>query len=774
VYLIALLAASSWSCGCIGVVSSASNPAPPSVPAALAVSPSSVSVATVVGTPGSQTITATNNTATSVAISQVTVTGEGFSTKGLAVPVNLAPGASQSFDVAFAAATAGNATGSLSIMTSASASPVMVPLSATATSSSPSPSVSSVTVSPASSTVNTSGTVQLTATVQGTATDTSVTWKASSGTVSSSGLFTAPVTAGTATVTATSVADTTKSGSAQITVSVPAATVSSVNISPASPSVTTDGTLQFSATVQGTTTNKSVTWIAHRGTISSAGAYVAPTSAGPDTVTASSVADTSKFSTATVSVSTPVPSGALPAFPGAQGGGAASLGGRGGQVFEVTNLNDSGAGSLRACTSASGPRTCVFRVAGIIAPAAKYIIGNPFITIACQTAPGEVIIGGPHIASESFFITTHDVTVRYCTFSGDNINVPAGPSTGTVNIEIANGDNYNIILDHVTSRWAGNKLWITLSNYVGPNRLITTQWSMFYEPHANHPVGPGNSTNPNCTASSGSPCFSASERDIDFHHNLFADISHRIPESTNHSTRFVNNIIFNWNFYASEWLGAMVVDEIGNKYVAGNLNFQAAQKHEIHFTTKSPPLPGNPSAYLSGNIGPNLSDPSGNQYLMASGIDGENGDETGAVPSSWIRSSPMSAPAFPISADPVGKLDDVLLPTVGNSQHLDCNGKWVSHRDAADARIVNQYKTGGPGGYWPNGLIAGVSSIPKPTSAWVDQPVTNFSACTESLHDGIPDQWKVNQGLSTTDPNLHKTTAPNGYTYLENYMNGSQ
>jgi hypothetical protein len=70
-------------------------------------------------------------------------------------------------------------------------------------------------------------------------------------------------------------------------------------------------------------------------------------------------------------------------------------------VFEVTNLNDSGPGSLRACTSANGPRTCIFRVAGIVTPASRYRISNPFLTIACQTAPGEVIIGGPSIASQS-------------------------------------------------------------------------------------------------------------------------------------------------------------------------------------------------------------------------------------------------------------------------------------------------------------------------------------------------------------------------------------
>jgi hypothetical protein len=778
VFLSALLAASFGMSGCIGVTSSAANSNPTPPPSVLSLTPSAVSVATVVGNTGSQTVTATNPGQTSVAINQITISGAGFSTAGLAFPANLAPGANRSFAVAFAATTPGTAVGSLSIMTSASSSPVVVQLSATATSSGSAPppgtGVTSVSVSPASASTTISGTLSFAATVQGTTTNSSVTWAATSGNITSAGVYTAPASAGAATITATSVADSTKSASASVTVSSAATpTVSSVSISPASTSVTTDGTLQFSATVQGTTTNKSLTWIAHRGTVSSAGAYVAPSSPGTDTVTASSVADTSKFATSTVAVSAPVASGALPAFPGAQGGGAASAGGRGGQVFEVTNLNDSGAGSLRACTSASGPRTCIFRVAGIITPAAIYRVTNPFLTIACQSAPGEVIIGGPN-GNGSLFITTHDITVRYCTFSADNIHIPAGPSTGTVNIEIANGDNYNIILDHVTSRWAGNKLWITASNYVGPNHLITTQWSMFYEPHANHPVGPGNSTNPNCNATASSPCFSAGERDIDFHHNLFADISHRIPESTNHSTRFVNNIVFNWNFYASEWLGAMTVDEIGNKYVAGNLNFQAAQKHEIHFTTKSPPLPGNPSTYLSGNIGPNLSDPSGNQYLMAAEIDGENGDETGGIPSAWIRSSPMSAPAFPIAADAVGNLDSVLLPTVGNSQHLDCTGNWVTHRDAADQRIVHQYETHGSGGYWPNGLIAGVSSIPTPSSDWTDRPVTGFSACTESLHDGIPDLWKTAHGLSTTDPNLHKATAPNGYTYLENYINGLQ
>ena len=102
----------------------------------------------------------------------------------------------------------------------------------------------------------------------------------------------------------------------------------------------------------------------------------------------------------------------IPSFPGAEGGGMYSFGGRGGKVITVTNLNDRGPGSFREACETGGARIIVFNVAGIIRLESPIIVRAPYVTIAGQTAPGD----GVCIAGESFWVDTHDVVVRHMRF----------------------------------------------------------------------------------------------------------------------------------------------------------------------------------------------------------------------------------------------------------------------------------------------------------------------------------------------------------------------
>ena len=158
----------------------------------------------------------------------------------------------------------------------------------------------SISLTPATSTVVAGGSVQFSATVSGSS-NSAVTWSVTGGSISPSGLFITPSTAGTYAVKATSAADSTKSATASVTVTT-APTVA-VSISPSTATVKTGATQQFAATVTGTS-NTGVTWSASGGTISSSGLYTAPSSSGNYTVQATSTADTTKSASATVTVTT--------------------------------------------------------------------------------------------------------------------------------------------------------------------------------------------------------------------------------------------------------------------------------------------------------------------------------------------------------------------------------------------------------------------------------------------------------------------------------------
>lgn len=176
--------------------------------------------------------------------------------------------------------------------------------------SQPASTVSGVTVNPSTASVAGGGSQTFTATVAGTNSPSqAVTWTASAGTISASGVFTAPTATGSAqtiTITATSSQDGTKSGTATVTVAAAASTVSSVAVSPSTANVAGGGTQQFTATVSGTNSPaQSVTWTASAGSINSSGLFTAPAATGSAqtiTITATSTQDASKSGTATVTV----------------------------------------------------------------------------------------------------------------------------------------------------------------------------------------------------------------------------------------------------------------------------------------------------------------------------------------------------------------------------------------------------------------------------------------------------------------------------------------
>lgn len=221
----------------------------------------------------------------------------------------------------------------------------------------------------------------------------------------------------------------------------------------------------------------------------------------------------------------------IPAFPGAEGGGMYSFGGRGGKVYVVSSLEDRGPGTLREACEKGGARIVVFNVAGIIRLESPITVRAPYITIAGQTAPGS----GVCIAGESFLIDTHDVVVRHMRFRRGATDV------GRRDDSFGGNPIGNIMIDHVSASWGLDEnmsmyrhVYVHTNGRVEklPTVNITIQNSIFSEglDTYNHAfgstIGGLNST---------------------FMRNLWADnVSRNASVGMYGDFGFVNNVIFNW------------------------------------------------------------------------------------------------------------------------------------------------------------------------------------------------------------------------------------
>ncbi len=196
----------------------------------------------------------------------------------------------------------------------------------------------------------------------------------------------------------------------------------------------------------------------------------------------------------------------LPAFPGAEGFGANTPGGRGGKILIVSNLNDSGAGSLRAACEAQGPRIVVFRVPGVIDLLSAIRITEPFITIAGQSAPG----AGICLKRNGLSIDTHDVVVRHIR------SRPGDISGKEVDGLAVGGNSRRVIIDHCSVSWAVDENLSPSGNIAD----VTVQWSIISEALNRSVHGKG---------AHGYGSLARAAGGLSLHHNLWASNSSRNP-----------------------------------------------------------------------------------------------------------------------------------------------------------------------------------------------------------------------------------------------------
>ncbi|MEZ4272160.1 MAG: hypothetical protein R3C68_12240 [Myxococcota bacterium] len=489
--------------------------------------------------------------------------------------------------------------------------------------------------------------------------------------------------------------------------------------------------------------------------------------------------------------------GAVKAFPTAEGFGANTRGGRGtpdkpGRAIEVTNLGDSGAGSLRACVNGQGPRTCIFRVSGTINLNSSLVIKDihSYLTIAGQTSPGGVQLKGYGIV-----ITDggHDIIVRHLRIRpGTHL-----PELMDTNGFIAWGRNdpstgkltrvYNIIVDHCDLQWSTDQ---NGPDAVGWVTDMTTQWTVIAE-----------GTNKGHQKGEHSKGILVGGRThlitLSLHHTLFASNAGRNPLIGGvHTFDFRNNIVYNWNGNNGAQLGGWLIDDccpnigggvsakgnlVNNHYIGGPSStspryLQVANGGPVRIDG-SDANGGGTRLYVEGLWGPNsptgCADDWDNHFWTAdyysSGL-----PQPGTpviypeAPQALFRTAtPFPAPT--VVTYPVKDLETKILPIVG--ARLRQPFEKTFRRDAATERIVADVKnrTGdakgvGEGGPWPD-LTANVASPPE------DWDKDSDGLIDDTDRDGIPDRWEDLHGLNAGDASDAPSFASNGYTHLENYLN---
>lgn len=410
----------------------------------------------------------------------------------------------------------------------------------------------------------------------------------------------------------------------------------------------------------------------------------------------------------------------VPAFPGAEGWGMYASGGRGGAVYVVTNLNDSGPGSLREAIEAEGPRTVVFAVSGTIELESDLVVRNPHLTIAGQTAPGD----GITLKNYDLKIRADNVIVRF-------IRVRLGAEARQELEGISLRDARLAIVDHASISWTIDQ---SISNWINGGDH-TIQWTILSEPLHNSVHSKGAH---GFAASVGGPRLS-------MHHTLFANSPGRNPSLAGPVLMdFRNNVIFNWHHRSID--GGVYSINIVNNYFKSGPATQANLRHRI-VRVEDPPGQGIGKYYVDGN------------YVVGFPEITADNWSGGVVPDGNFDVS-VARVDVPFLVPPV-----VTQTAEGAYEYvLGYAGAVLPNRDAVDERIVREVRTGQP--TYGVGIVNDVSEV----DGW---PVLrSLPAPVDSDKDGMPDEWELARGLDPFDPSDGRLDRDgDGYTNLEEYLN---
>nr|WP_320058327.1 polysaccharide lyase [uncultured Bacteroides sp.] len=461
---------------------------------------------------------------------------------------------------------------------------------------------------------------------------------------------------------------------------------------------------------------------------------------------------------------TDLPQANIPSFPGAEGGGMYSFGGRGGKVITVTNLNDRGPGSLREACETGGARIVVFNVSGIIRIKTPIIVRAPYITIAGQTAPGD----GVCLAGESFWVNTHDVVVRHMRFRRGETNV------GRRDDSFGGNPVGNIMIDHCSCTWGldenisfyrhmfspgeGYKdlklptVNVTIQNTISAKALDTY----------NHAFG---------STLGGENC--------SFMRNLWASNAGRNPSiGWNGVFNFVNNVTYNWVHRSVDGGDyTALYNIINNYYKPGPLTPKDTPVG--HRILKPESGRSKLGYYVFGRIYCNGNIMEGYDAITKDNWDGGVQVQEQPNTDGYTENIKWNEP-FPMPSLTIMPAKDAYKFVIKNA------GATIPSRDIVDQRIIEEVETGKA--YYKEGLDPNSfyqfehrrlpnDSYKKGVITEIEQmggyPEYKGTPYVDTDKDGMPDAWEKANGLNPNDPSdANKDCTGDGYTNIEKYING--